>query len=240
MCTVIFIPNKNGNYFASLRDENPMRAKALVPTVISKNNTQFLSPIDANAGGTWLGANQYGNVIILLNGAFENHIKEEKYRKSRGLIVAELLAATTPVEQWNLLSMQDVEPYTLIVFSNSKLFQLVWDGNKKHFLELNGSKAYIWSSATLYNKKAKEIREQLFKKWIADKPTISRLSLLNFFHSSTNSENGFIINRGENLKTLSFSFIELLNNKANFSYYDFETNVYTNEQIEFAETYFDL
>ena len=92
MCTVLFIPNKISNYFVSLRDESPMRTKALLPLIVTKNKINFLSPIDPVAGGTWIGTNEFGNTIVLLNGGFKSHQKKNNYRKSRGLIVAELLA----------------------------------------------------------------------------------------------------------------------------------------------------
>ncbi len=174
------------------------------------------------AGGTWIGVNNAGNVISLLNGAFENHQRKSYYRKSRGLIVSELLVSEVPVVEWNLIDMEDIEPFTLIVWSDNNLFQLVWDGTERHRIWLDETLPYIWSSSTLYNSDAKAKREELFQNWIAMNPPVSKLSLLNFFKTYTNAENGFMMNRNETTKTLSFSFITLIeNNRAAMSYYDF-------------------
>lgn len=115
MCTVVFIPKGDKFYFASLRDESPLRPKAVVPDIYRGEDTVILSPIDALAGGTWLGVTSLGSVIILLNGGFEKHERKANYRKSRGLIVSELLASNLPVVNWNSMDMNGVEPFTLVV-----------------------------------------------------------------------------------------------------------------------------
>ena len=223
MCTVVYIPNKKGtSYFASLRDESPLRPKASVPKVNDENEIKFLSPVDAYAGGTWMGVNDFNNVIILLNGAFENHTRKGFYRKSRGLIVRELLSTEVPVVDWNLMSLTDIEPFTLIVFSDNNLFQLVWDGINKTRILLDAAISHIFSSSTLYSNKAKGFRKDMFDNWIAMNPPISKLSLLNFFKSLNDKENGFIIDRSATMKTISYSFIELQHHRTvSFNYYDF-------------------
>ena len=233
MCTVVFIPVDREVYFGSLRDESPKRPRALKPYVSQLNGLSYLSPKEAMAGGTWIGVNNMGNIIILLNGAFENHQRKSYYRKSRGLMVTELLASVVPVVEWNLVDMEDIEPFTLIVWSDNNLFQLVWDGRERHRIRLDETLPYIWSSSTLYNSDAKAKREELFQNWIAMNPPVSKLSLLNFFKTYSDEENGFMMNRKEVTKTLSFSFIELTEkNKAAMSYYDFSDYSYSTQKIE--------
>jgi uncharacterized protein with NRDE domain len=232
MCTVVFIPGDKEIYFGSLRDESPKRPRAIKPETSELNGLSYLSPKDTMAGGTWIGVNNPGNIIILLNGGFENHERKKKYRKSRGLIVTELLASELPVVEWSLIDMQDIEPFTLIVWSDNNLFQLVWDGMERYRILLDATQPYIWSSSTLYNAEAKAVRQESFQNWIAMNPPVSKLSLLSFFKSYNDAENGFIMNRSEITKTLSFSFIELSHNKeAVMSYYDFTAYTYSNELL---------
>jgi hypothetical protein len=209
MCTVVFIPKGDKYFFASLRDESPLRPRAAVPTIYKDEDADILSPIDSLAGGTWLGLTASGSVVILLNGGFEKHERKTNYRKSRGLIVAELLASRLPEESWNLMDMHGVEPYTLVVWNEGNLFQLVWDGEHKHAIMLKSNQSYIWSSATLYDKQARIYRSQLFQQWIDTNLLVSSLSLFSFFKSFTESDNGFLMNRNEQTKTLSYTFIEL-------------------------------
>jgi Transport and Golgi organisation 2 len=222
MCTVVFIPGKAKYFFASLRDENPKRQRALPPSLFTAVNGNYIAPTDPSGGGTWVGANEFGNVIILLNGAFVNHEKKTSYTKSRGAIVKELLADSMPVVEWSLMNLKNIEPFTLIVWADKKLFQLVWDGEQKHRFNLCNKEPYIWSSATLYTDDVKNNRSVLFKKWIATTPVVSKTSLLSFFKSNTDNYNGFLINRAEVIKTLSYTFIELLKNKTTtIQYQDF-------------------
>lgn len=221
MCTVVFIPENDKLIFASLRDESPLRPTAITPQMYSTNSTVVLAPQDALAGGTWLGINDFKNIIILLNGGFEKHQRIENYRKSRGLIVSELLASEMPVIDWELISLEAIEPFTLLVWSDEMLFHLVWDGVQKHRLKLDSTIPHIFSSSTLYTADAKTKRQNAFQQWIVQNHSISKLSLLNFFKSVEDSDNGFLINRNEEVKTLSYSFIEFNNNEiAELNYYD--------------------
>lgn len=232
MCTVVFIPGKNNFYLGSLRDESPKRARALAPEIYTECENTYMAPKDPMAGGTWIGVTNAGNAIVLLNGGFENHQRKNYYRKSRGLIVTELLASAVPVVEWSLIDMQDIEPFTLIVWSDNNLFELVWDGTEKHRTRLDAELPHIWSSSTLYNAEAKAVRKELFQNWIAMNPPVSKLSILNFFKSFDDAENGFIMNRNERTKTLSYSLIEFYpHDNAVFNYYDFMLYSYSIKKL---------
>lgn len=232
MCTVVFVPDTDKVFLASLRDESPLRP-AISPEFYAAGGTTILCPRDTSAGGTWLGINDHKNVIILLNGGFEKHVRKDFYRKSRGLIVSELLESAMPVVDWELLNMQDIEPFTLIVWSDNHLFRLVWDGNQKHRIRLDSTMPHIFSSSTLYSPVAKAYREDLFQNWIAMDPPMTKLSLLRFFKSAPNSEDGFLMNRNEIVRTLSYSFIEMNHQgAAAFSYYDLQRFTYHHKTLE--------
>lgn len=223
MCTVVFVPGNNKYCFASLRDEDPKRAKAVTPTLQSNNEVMYLSPVDPVGGGTWIGVNEMGHVIILLNGGFEKHQVGGPYLKSRGVIVKELLGVAMPVVDWMLMDMENIEPYTLIVWADNNLFQLVWDGTDKHRIRLATDTPYLWSSSTLYNNKIKTYRRELFENWMATAPAISKASVFDFFNTVADNENGFIINRNEGIKTLSYSFVELTDEAALMNYLDLQS-----------------
>jgi hypothetical protein len=234
MCTVVFIPNKAEKYFASLRDESPIRPIAIPPSLYAEGELKVLATKDPLAGGTWIGMNDFQNVIILLNGAFQNHAKDKMYDKSRGIIVAELLKTEMPVIEWSILDLVHVEPFTLVIWSDNNLFELVWDGENKQRKLLDHNAPHIWSSSTLYNQKAKQTRKILFQQWIALNPIISKESLFEFFTSFHDQENGFIMNRRESVKTLSYSFITMEPAlKALFEYNDFRKEKQFIQTLEF-------
>jgi len=238
MCTVVYIPKDNSVFFASLRDESPLREQAIEPRINNTDAVQYLAPKDALAGGSWVGVNEFNNVIILLNGGFENHKKQNNYRKSRGLIVTELLQSELPVIEWNLMDMTNIEPFTLVVWSDHNLFQLVWDGQEKHKTLMDTTIPHIWSSSTLYNPSIKRHRKQLFNDWVKTNQPISSHSVLHFFKSFVDKDNGFIMNRSEILSTLSYSFIEIQNSeKAIFNYLDFQSNQNTAIALNIHNTF---
>ncbi len=235
MCTVVFIPQKDSLYFASLRDENTARQRAFPPRIFYTGVNKYVAPVDTMSGGTWAGVNENGNVIVLLNGGFENHQKKERYATSRGLVVKELLTDTMPVIGWSLMDFANIEPFTLIVWADEKLFQLVWDGQHKHRILLQQNNTHIFSSATLYNIGARDNRTVLFNNWMAKKAVVSPLSLLDFFMAGNDKENGFIINRHEQIKTLSYTFIQVKKNDvASIRYHDFVTGLHKNSTLSLS------
>ena len=121
MCTVSFVPTKNGICITSNRDEKITRSKAISPQKIIINNKEITFPKDPQAGGTWF-AHDGKNVIVLLNGAKEKHISAGNYKKSRGLIVLDLISAIDPFLEWETIVLQDIEPFTIVFFNGEKLF----------------------------------------------------------------------------------------------------------------------
>lgn len=230
------MPSITGAYFASLRDESPVRLKSSMPIMTEKNGMEFLAPLDPLGGGTWLGVNMKGCVIILLNGAFENHERKNYYSKSRGLIVTELLATEMPVVEWSLMDLDHIEPFTLLVWTEEKLFQLVWDGKEKYRILKDHRQAHIWSSSTLYDIEAKTIREEHFQNWIAMNPPVSKLTVLDFFKSFTDNSIGFLMNRNGVVQTLSYSFVALHHHLAEMDYYDFQSYTHQQQRIQFSSS----
>lgn len=231
MCTVIFYPEKQKRVFASLRDEDPRRATALPPDLYADGPLNWLGPIDPEAGGTWLGANQLGNVVILLNGGFEKHQRQSSYARSRGLIVRDLLASEAVLVEWSLLNLDQIEPFTLVVWEDQQLYQLVWDGEARHRLKLNAREPMIWSSSTLYDTAARNRRKQLFNQWLETAPQISEQTLLHFFEQEKDAANGFLINRKDAVKTLSFTFLEWRSDKLDMHYRDFTDQRVAQQQL---------
>jgi uncharacterized protein with NRDE domain len=206
---------------ASLRDEHPNRMKANLPVLSQSKQPKYISPIDPSGGGSWLGINEYGSVLILLNGGYENHSKKHNYAKSRGKIVIELLSVNHTISYWETIDLNNMEPFTLIVWSNNMLWHLVWDGNKKYQSNVDSQKSHIWSSSTLYNEKEKFERQSLFNKWINQTSGINQSSLLDFFTMERNLTESIFIRNNKEIKTLSYSFIEIeKRKKIHINYHD--------------------
>ena len=131
MCTVSFIPVDDKFFITSNRDEKLNRKTALSPSIHEYKGVKFLFPKDTDAGGTWIAMKENGDAAVLLNGAFINHTAEPHYRKSRGLILLDILADEMPSTAFSKIDLKNIEPFTMILFQNKSLFEFRWDGVEK-------------------------------------------------------------------------------------------------------------
>ncbi len=236
MCTVTFIPLEDSVCFASLRDESPVRPVASLSKNRIENEVKYLAPIDGLAGGTWIGVNELGTVVVLLNGGFDKHNRQEPYKKSRGIIVKELLLKSMPVLEWSEMDLENIEPFTLIVWSSGALHQLVWDGLNKHNISIDHTLPHLWSSSTLYDTEAKIKRRNLFNQWMSLHPRVDQQSLLDFFRTYANGEDTFIMDRENKVKTISYTFVALpCHQQAVLQYYDLQNLRLTQDVLEIVQ-----
>ncbi len=226
MCTVSFVKRNGIAILTSNRDEKVLRGGALAPKVAIVNGKKIIFPRDAKAGGTWFAASEDGNVAVLLNGAFQDHLKKENYRKSRGLIMLDIIGADAPHQEFETIDLENIEPFTVILNADQKLFQLVWDGDKKNRTELDTNMDYIWSSVTLYSSEIIYQRQQWFKQFLLNNPIPNKNDLRNFHANTSNEdqENGLIINRANIYKTLSITQAEVLDTQTNIYHSDLMLN----------------
>lgn len=239
MCTVTFIPAKDRFYITSNRDEKILRKPALIPTIYTEENAGVLYPKDAGAGGTWIALHENGNSIVLLNGGFEKHIPVPPYKKSRGLIVLELIKKEYPAKIFNELNLLGIEPFTIVLLDNDRLYECRWDGNIKHQKVLDITQPYIWSSVTLYTEEIIQKREQWFSKWISKNTEPSMQDILNFhlFTGDGDVNNDLRMNRNNEMLTLSVTGMEINNEKGIMHYHDLIKNETYQQQLTFTNSY---
>ena len=198
MCTVTLFPVGKSNFvLTSNRDEAPNRV-SLPPDIYDVSGIRMMFPKDKLAGGSWIGVSDKKRVLCVLNGGFTRHSRKDKYRLSRGVVMKDLLTCNDIEKAVTKYELQDIEPFTLVIIDwveDLRFFELVWDGDNKHFQELPLAPK-IWSSSTLYNDKMKNERQQ----WFADFLSANILSdehVLDF-HQDTqkdNTEYGIVMDR---------------------------------------------
>ncbi len=186
MCTVTYLPLRGANFIlTSNRDVPFSREKALPPKSVVEDNVRLTYPKDGKAGGTWIGLSDKKRLICLLNGGFKYHTSRTHYRKSRGLILKELLKATDLSAALNHIDLRDIEQFTLVIVdwqSHLQLYEFVWDGDKKHLKKITQT-PHIWSSSTLYDASVKKMREEWFKNWYKAY-SFTTENILNFHHTA--------------------------------------------------------
>jgi len=225
MCTVSFISSGDKFIITSNRDENMHRASSQRPVTEVINGIRVTFPKDPRAGGTWFAINENGTITVLLNGAFVKHHHTGNYARSRGLILLEICGTSSPLMHFEEMDLENIEPFTVILFDQARLWELRWDGNKKyrHDLDIRGN--YIWSSSTLYSPDVIAQREELFAAFI-ERDQLDEMSVIDF-HSNNHSDfqNGFIIDRNENLKTLSITQAVAQENEVQLAHHDLLKNL---------------
>lgn len=222
MCTVSFV-NANGKIIiTSNRDEKIIRPNAVEPKNYLVNTKNIIFPKDKKAGGTWFAIDESSTILVLLNGAHEKHILKEKYRKSRGLIVLELISSNSVLQSWTDFDLENIEPFTLVLFENHKLYQLRWNEIEKNLIELDTKMSHIWSSSTLYSKEIRAQRASWFYTFLDTKSAVTSDELFNFhrYTKQENTEHGLVINRNNTLKTVSITQAVIEKNKVQIHYND--------------------
>ena len=237
MCTVTIIPvGKDDFVLTSNRDEAPNRI-SLNPKIYNESNASLLYPKDQAAGGTWVGVSSQNRVVCLLNGAFEKHTRLEQYRHSRGVVVKDILLASSIDHALESYNLQDVEPFTLVIVDWNKslrFFELVWDGSTKHITELPIAPK-IWSSSTLYSSDMRLERLNWFNAYKAHN-TLDDVSVLNF-HKTAGKPNlnyGTVMDRGH-VKTTSITQISKTSDTINMRFESLVDGAVTNDVFKIAQ-----
>lgn len=221
MCTVSYLPLKEGYCLTSNRDEWVERARAFSPMEYEIFGQIITFPKDPKANGTWIAySKEY--TLCLLNGSFEKHISEPPYLKSRGLVLLDFyqyLSVERFILEYNFIG---IENFTLIIKSNTdnKFDEIRWDGKNIHRQKLNHQKEYIWSSSTLYTEEVILQRKLWFEEWQKMHQTYNQDEIINFhrFAGNGDNENNVIMKRSSGVKTLSITSILNFENKLSNKY----------------------
>ena len=153
MCTVTFFPKNDNSWLLSTnRDEMKSRPKALPPSVFQAGNLHYLAPVDAKAGGTWVGMNSSGLCLTLINNyqgenPMLNHRDEAV---SRGLIIPELMEFTRMDDvhaAMRKLRVAAYNPFKLIGIQSGPLEIREWSWDGHNFLsDTLPVQPHIWVS----------------------------------------------------------------------------------------------
>jgi hypothetical protein len=225
MCIVTYLPSLDGFTLTSNRDEHLSRAETIEPVAYPVGDEKHYYPQDPESLGSWIAASDTGLNLCLLNGAFEKHISIPPYRKSRGLILLEILAFGGPEKFLRENSLEGVEPFTLIAISNNEnleLRELRWDGERPYLSNLDPHLPYIWSSSTLYNPEARRMKEEWFRIWLDKNPEPGQDEILSFHQRSVKEDYGktMRLHPSNDPQTLSITTVRQSEGKRSMHHHD--------------------
>jgi len=234
MCTVSFVPFAGKIFLTSNRDEKNHRSIAFPPQAYSYKSGKILFPKDADKGGTWIAAHENGNVLVLLNGGLNLHRSKPPYRKSRGLVLLELAEHETPFNFFRSVNLDNIEPFTLVLWENDDLFECRWDGERKHAKHLDKTVPHIWSSVTLYDDEVAAKRKKWFREWFETQSSFNQDEVIKFhlYTGEGDNHNDLTMNRDGKIFTVSITGLEISETNATMTYLDLLNNKTYLQRIE--------
>jgi uncharacterized protein with NRDE domain len=238
MCTVTYIPQKEGFILTSNRDENAARSPQNL-TRIEQNGVSLVFPRDTTAGGTWIAISETNRMVCVLNGAFVKHKHRPPYRRSRGLLVLDFFNYPDAENFFEEVDFDGIEPFTMVIFDDGDLYEFRWDEQKKHIQKLDTSEKYIWSSCTLYNPEWQEKRANWFDEWKETQSDFSREAILDFHKNGGEKDawNGFIMNRMDLVQTVSITSIVQNSEGFDMQYFDLINGKMKHEQLNLKKRF---
>ncbi|NBC82882.1 MAG: hypothetical protein GVY19_05820 [Bacteroidetes bacterium] len=234
MCTVTYIPSNSNNPFVLTVNRDEKEARPTLPPQIHQfNGKDVLYPADQLAGGSWIAVNKNNKITCLLNGGFTFHQKQKYHTISRGTVLTDFTASDLTVyEFFSGKDLSKVEPFTIISITHDKkqavgLTEFIWNGDDKHFRVPDKNKPHIWSSATLYDEEQRKLRQQWFKRFLAEEwKNLSPEKVLAFHTGSyTNNKSiDVVMQRQSGISTVSITQVIPKKGKCHMSYNDLLNN----------------
>ena len=133
MCTVTWSLREDGYNLLFNRDELRSRKRAVPPGLRELNGVRYIAPLDKDAGGTWIGVNEWGITFCLLNYYKEPPEKPANFRyTSRGLFLLSLLDCIdleTVKKRLHKMDVSHLRPFVVLAVDDNRFpVSLTWTG----------------------------------------------------------------------------------------------------------------
>jgi hypothetical protein len=209
MCTVSWLREPAGYQVFFNRDERRTRAPGLPPALGERSGVRWLAPLDGDQLGTWIGVNQHGLSLGLLNRYEESPLLGSGGPwVSRGRLVASLLDVTdleTLGQRLRDQALDRYQPFSLTVFApGAPAGILAWDGAELRREQVSTSGLVLTSSG--YDQaEAARVRAEIFAASAAAGPwTGERLEELHHSHRPERGPFSICMHR-DDAATVSFT-----------------------------------
>ena len=173
MCTVTIVPHERGVRLVCNRDERRSRPPALPPKLIRVSERRAIFPIDPAGGGTWIGANDTGLVLTLLNRSEGCTRRPAADEWSRGLIVRTLIECASLDAVVSALETLDVSrfaPFRLVAMQNVRVAVVTGDGCTTASQIEPLTRPLLFTSSSLGDALVEQPRRELFDRLVVSRP----------------------------------------------------------------------
>jgi hypothetical protein len=189
MCTVTFIPRREGYLLAMNRDEKITRGRAAPPTVVEIGSAQVVYPQDVQ-GGTWIAASSCGIAFALLNWNDAGLVQPKT--RSRGCVIPALIRCTSARNADATLKafdLQGILPFSLVGFfpSEKQIAEWRWDQNSL-ICDSFAWDSRQWCSSSLSDAQAKTRRRVAYAR-SQQEGYVNSVAWLRRLHASHDQEN---------------------------------------------------
>lgn len=208
MCTVTWIQEDSGYQLLCNRDEKRTRKPALAPSITARDGVRILCPIDGDCGGTWIGTNEFGVSVCLLNGT-NCHVPHDT--RSRGLLALDLIplpSVASICEHIRAADLSVFAPFTVVALEPRRPAALVeWNGLQKS-VRFRSERRSMLTSSSFDPDGVRKMREEAYA---------LSASPLEFHHRCGANAYSPCMHRPD-AATVSFSWIRVADLAADFYY----------------------
>jgi hypothetical protein len=170
MCTVTVVPREGGVRVLCNRDEQRTRPLALPPRIHDLGNRRAVFPMDPQGGGTWIGVNDAGLVVALLNANPATRTSGNDAARSRGHIVLDLLRCETlrhAIAGAENLDPRSFEPFRVVIVHRNRVAVAAShraESIRCHEVPLDGP--LLFTSSSLGDELVTTPRQRLFERMV--------------------------------------------------------------------------
>ena len=176
MCTVSIVPHDEGFRLLCNRDEALSRPLAIPPKWHAVRSGTAVYPIDPQGGGTWIGVNNNGVAVALLNrqdarGVGTSRPSTDGLVRSRGEIAVALLGAGSLGDARVHLARLDAAsypPFLALVVSFDRLLCVRGDGAHVTVEEQPLLEPVVFTSSSLGDARVEHVRVPLFRSLVVN------------------------------------------------------------------------
>ena len=169
MCTVSIVPEADGFRLLCNRDERRSRATALPPQRHQLATGVALYPVDPVGGGTWVGVNDAGLAVTLLNRTLPGGAPPSARLLSRGRTVTRLLACRTTeaaIDAGLEIDLATFNPFRVTIVSRGSAATLSSDGRVPSVESIDLSRPFMQTSSSLGDDMVAAPRTGLFDRLV--------------------------------------------------------------------------
>lgn len=165
MCTVTLVPHASGIRMMCNRDERRNRARARPPERTSIADRTAVFPVDPEGGGTWIGVNDAGVAVALLNRPEAAVPRRVRAFRSRGGIVTRLLRYPRLSALADALATLDAglyRPFQIVAVQERRAISARSIGGAVAVEIADASVALMFTSSSVQHRRAEAARQALF------------------------------------------------------------------------------